>query len=122
MAIPSTVIQQIRHMEVFWDRHGFLGVGAGNWSLRATCGKIQALLGDEAFQYLSESYMTSPFIEELHRGKVNYQRPMPSLTWRLRNKLLVMLSSSLMTRYMNAGSKSTQTRLDGWMKHLFAYL
>ncbi len=53
-ALSRSVLNQINQFEILWDRRQLFGVGAGNHSLRATCGKIQHIIGGEPFLFLSE--------------------------------------------------------------------
>ncbi len=107
------VLQQITPLEVFWDRRKILGVGSGNWSLRATCGKAQDILGEKAFIFLSESYLTSDFLVEFTRGNPSYQKQQSPLRWRIRNRIIVTYARVFMTAYMN-------TRSTTWKKWLAA--
>lgn len=116
LATSSTALQKIESFEVLWDRHRYIGVGAGNWSLRASSGKIHALLGkdhpEKVFSYLSDTYLSSPYLIEMVRGEAVNQRRAPSIGWSLRYKLLVAVTRQLMTWYMNTPSQETRLRLD----------
>lgn len=122
MATSLQVLERIEQFEVFWDRHRYIGIGAGNWSLRATCGKIQALFGNDIFQFLSNDYLSSHYLLEYVRGQTNSKQITPPISWRIRNKLLVDISRSLMTCYMNSRSRSVRQRLDHIMQMIFAHL
>jgi hypothetical protein len=102
-ALSSSVLEQIKQFEIFWDRKNFIGVGAGNHSLRATCGKIQHILGGEPFHFLSETYRQSSYLIELKRGQELLSHKQVSLAWKGMNKALVLFSRMLMTRYMDSG-------------------
>lgn len=121
-ATSRQALDRIGDFEVLWDRRGFFGVGAGNWSLRATCGKIQAALGEPAFQYLSETYRSSPYLHELERGQDERQQTQSPLVWRIRYKLLRSLASALMTGYMNSASAAGKRRLALLMDRIFSSL
>lgn len=108
LATSSEALKKIGSFEVLWDRHGYFGVGAGNWSLRATSGKIQFALGENAFVFLSETYRNSSFLQEMERGQENMEKIRSSYMWRVRYKLFVFLSRTLMTWYMNAQSPHTK--------------
>jgi hypothetical protein len=116
------VLDQILPLEVFWDRRKWQGIGAGNWSLRATCGKIQHMLGDDAFHFLSETYLSSEFIQELERGQETYEKKEPSLSWKIRNRVLVSISSYLMEKYLEAKTDSGKHRVEDVMKTIFRIL
>lgn len=116
------VLEQILPLEVFWDRRKCQGIGAGNWSLRATCGKIQHRLGDHAFQFFSETYLSSEFIQELERGQEIYEKKEPSLPWRIRNRLLVRVSTTLMEKYLDAKNEPDKRRVENIMQTMFKVL
>jgi hypothetical protein len=118
-ATSRKVINQLNPLEVLWDHKKIIGIGAGNWSLRATCGKAQSLIGDRSFVFLSDTYLTSPYLVEFERGKQTPTRKTPPLSWRMMNKLLVFLSSRLMTVYMNTQSKPVRKTCNQLMKGLF---
>lgn len=116
------VLEQILPLEIFWDRRGWQGIGAGNWSLRATCGKIQDRLGEDAFQFFSETYLSSKFILELERGQENYERKEPSLPWRIGNQLLVRVSTTLMEQYLRAKTEPDKRQVEKIMQTMFKVL
>jgi hypothetical protein len=120
--MSSQSLSKVLPLEVFWDHKKWQGVGAGNWSLRASCAKIQAYLGDDSFIYLSESYLKSGFIQELERGQSDYKKLDPSLKWRILNFLLVKLSTYLMNQYMAANTQSQKMILANTMQRLFRFL
>ncbi len=122
LATSSQALNRIGHFEIYWDRRGYLGVGAGNWSLRATCGRIQSVLGDDAFAFLSETYRSSPYVREMERGQAGTRRTRPSLYWMLRYRLILGMSRTLMTWYMNSGSPSAKQRLAGLMIRIYRSL
>jgi len=121
-ATSSAALTSLGRFEILWDRHGFFGVGAGNWSLRATCGKFQYYLGEDAFRYLNDTDQASPYLIELYRGQSKKKPHHVSIIWRMRYKLMVELSRLLMVNYMNANSISRKKRLDTLMEKIFAYL
>jgi hypothetical protein len=116
------VLQQILPLEVYWDHLKVLGVGSGNWSLRATCGKAQAILGDNAFSYLSETYMTSDFIDEYARGSPESYKKPSSFNWKLRNRAIVTYARVLMKSYMNSRSITRKKFLASMMAFSFDHL
>lgn len=67
-AVRKDVLKEIRKFEVYWDPWK-LSIGFGNWSTKATCGKIQDAFGPEAFGYLADSFGESEFITEFIRGQ-----------------------------------------------------
>ena len=115
-------LMRIQPLEVFWDRRKWQGIGAGNWSLRATCGKFQDKLGESAFKFLSETYLKSDYIQELERGQFDYSASNPPLGWRVKNRLLVGFSSSLMTLYMDSKSIKNRQHLSMFMDAVFKYI
>ena len=122
LATSSSALNKISCFEVLWDRRRFFGVGAGNWSLRATSGRIQDLLGTRAFAFLSETYLISPYLRELERGKVEFKRPNRSAVWRVRYRLITGVFRMLMTWYMDARSPSVKQRLAGLMEQFYRFL
>ena len=68
LATTRGALERIERFEVYWDRW-HLTPYFGNWSLRATCGKWQALLGDRCFGFLSDTWCESDFIREQVRGQ-----------------------------------------------------
>jgi hypothetical protein len=116
-ALSSSVLEQIQHFEVLWDRKKLYGVGAGNHSLRATCGKIQSILGGEPFNFLSETYRQSSYLIELERGQESLSRKQVSLAWKGINKGLVFFSRMLMNQYMDAdlGKKQKLAKFMQWI-------
>jgi hypothetical protein len=122
LATSRQAIDRIGHFEVFWDRRKLFGVGAGNWSLRATCGKMQALFGERTFHYLSEEYRSSPFLLEQERGTESYRKTSLPLFNRYRYKAIVILSRWLMTRYMNAPSLPVKQAYSQLMGRIFSII
>lgn len=120
-ATSKEVLQKIYPLEVFWDRRKILGVGSGNWSLRATCGKAQEILGEQAFSYISESYMTSELLDEYSRGNPVQQKKPLSIGWKIRNRVVVTYARSIMTFYMNARSIKVKKWLASTMIFTFKY-
>jgi hypothetical protein len=120
-ATTREVLRKIYPLEVFWDRHKIIGVGAGNWSLRATCGKAQDVLGNKAFSYLSETYMTSEYLEEYPRGSMNYQKTKMPAGWIIQNRIVVIYARILMTLYMNSHSIEEKNRLASLMSGSFGW-
>ncbi len=119
VATTSSALTEAGCFQVFWDwLH--LTEGFGNWSLRATCGKLQALFGDACFGYLSEEYRQSSFVTELVRGGRGRRSFAATGRWRRlvdRDWLrlsLVDLHRGVCARYMDAfmaGDRTTCRRL-----------
>ena len=122
IATSSDALNRIGDFEVMWDRRGYLGVGAGNWSLRATLGKIQATLGDEAFVYLSETYRSSQYIYEMERGQLDTTQAKRSPMSQIYYTLLTNTSRVLMTSYMNTRSPSIKKFLKNFMQQIYHFL
>jgi hypothetical protein len=122
LATSTSALDKICRFEVLWDRRGSLGVGAGNWSLRATSGRSQDILGARAFAFLGETYLSSPYLRELERGQVDFKRSNPSAVWLIRYRLIVGMSKTLMTWYMDAGSPSVKQKLAGLMEQFYRFL
>ncbi len=66
-ATTREVLEEIGSFEVFWDLFK-LNIGFGNWSTKATCGKLEALYGDKCFGFLSGTFGRSEYITEYYRG------------------------------------------------------
>jgi hypothetical protein len=120
-ALSKSTLEKVIHFEPLWDRRRLYGLTAGNFSLRATCGKIQHLLGDHSFFFLSESYRRSPYIIELERGQENLSHSNKSLGRIIKLSIMVRFSKRLMTLYMNSNSVNKQ-RLAKFMQFLFSYI
>lgn len=86
-AISQKTLEKIGSFEVYWDPFK-LFIGFGNWSTKASCGKIQAVMGENAFGYLSNTYRKSRYIKELVRGN---SEGTPSLPVGWRRKLYLFL-------------------------------
>jgi hypothetical protein len=118
-ATSRQVLELISPLEVLWDHRKLIGVGSGNWSLRATCGKAQDILGDQAFLYLSDAYMSSDYLNEYNRGNPTSQTTQSPLRWKILNRIIVAYARALMTTYMNAHSDIRKRRLASLMSFSF---
>lgn len=67
-ATTRSVIEQLRSFEVYWDPFKIF-IEFGNWSTKATCGKIEAVFGQDSFGYLSDVFGHSKYITEYIRGE-----------------------------------------------------
>jgi hypothetical protein len=67
-ATTREVINQIRKFEVYWDPFK-ISIGFGNWSTKATCGKVAEMFGSDSFGYFSDTFGSSPYITEFIRGE-----------------------------------------------------
>jgi hypothetical protein len=122
-AIRSQSLQKIGSFEVLWDHHGWFGVGAGNWSLRATCGKMQHVLGADAFQFLTDDYLVSPYIEELERGGQSDSSVTTGYTlYGLRYRFIYWFSEYMMTRYMNGNNPRNRAKWASWMQSFYSWI
>jgi hypothetical protein len=66
-ATTTAVLDKLGQFEVYWDRW-LLNDDFANWSLISSCGKLQHLLGDRCFGYLSDTQLDSPYMLEFVRG------------------------------------------------------
>jgi len=66
-ATTREVIDLIAPLEIFWDRFHITD-GFGNYSLIATCGKAEWLLGGNCITFLGDTYLESRFLTEAVRG------------------------------------------------------
>ena len=71
-ATKREVLVCIRSFEVFWDPFK-VSIDFGNWSTKASCGKIEAAFGDNSFGYLSSTFGESEYISEYYRGNTSTQ-------------------------------------------------
>jgi hypothetical protein len=70
IATKRESLEILNGFDVFWDRFR-LSIGFGNWSLVATCGKMQRVFGSEFVGYLGDSYGVSPYVTELQAGGIS---------------------------------------------------
>lgn len=68
-AVKKEVLEQIQNFEVYWDPWK-IDIDFGNWSTKATCGKIEGVFGSQAFGYLSNTFGRSEYITEFIRGQM----------------------------------------------------
>jgi hypothetical protein len=66
-ALSSDDLDQLGGFEVYWDPF-HISVAFGNWSTKATCGKMADIFGENSFGYLSDTFGSSLFITESVRG------------------------------------------------------
>jgi len=66
-ATTRKVLEKIGKFEVYWDLFS-LNIEFGNWSTKASCGKLQAAYGEDSFGFLSETFGRSPYLIEFYRG------------------------------------------------------
>jgi hypothetical protein len=66
-ATRRSSLEALGRFEVFWDPW-HLTPRFGNWSLLASCAKWEHRLGERCFQFLSEEYRHSEYLEEDVRG------------------------------------------------------
>ncbi|MGB2965408.1 MAG: hypothetical protein WBB69_15645 [Anaerolineales bacterium] len=67
-ATTSAFIKQLKTFEVYWDPLKIF-IGFGNWSTKATCGKMEETFGPNCFGYLSDTFGQSKYITEFVRGE-----------------------------------------------------
>lgn len=67
-ATNRQTLEKFKSLEVYWDPFK-LFIGFGNWSTKATCGKMEDTFGSECFGYLSDTFGKSEFITEFVRGQ-----------------------------------------------------
>jgi len=75
-ATTRKVLEKIGKFEVYWDLFS-LNIEFGNWSTKATCGKLQAAFGKDCFGYLSKTFGNSPYLIELYRGNAQETKSGP---------------------------------------------
>jgi hypothetical protein len=61
-------LEELGSFEVYWDPFKIF-IGFGNWSTKASCGKMEAAFGPDCFGYLSETFGSSDYITEFVRGE-----------------------------------------------------
>lgn len=69
-ATKQSTLDLIGQLEVYWDAFQ-LTSDFGNWSTRASCGRIEYLHGTNAFAFLSQEYLESDYLIEHVRGTRN---------------------------------------------------
>jgi hypothetical protein len=67
-AISNRDLSNLDGFEVYWDPMKVF-IGFGNWSTKATCGKLADYFGMDSFGYLSNEFGKSEFITEFVRGE-----------------------------------------------------
>jgi hypothetical protein len=67
-ALKRQTLEELSSFEVYWDPYK-LNIDFGNWSTKATCGKMEAYLGPDCFGYLSDTFGKSAYITEFVRGE-----------------------------------------------------
>jgi hypothetical protein len=67
-ATTSEVLERVGAFEVYWDPFK-VEIGFGNWSTKATCGKLESLYGENCFGFISDTFGQSEFITEYFRGE-----------------------------------------------------
>lgn len=67
-ATTRSALEELRSFEVYWDPFKIF-IGFGNWSTKASCGKMEATFGPDCFGYLSETFGSSEYIKEFVRGE-----------------------------------------------------
>ncbi len=108
-ATARQVLEQLDAFEVLWDwLH--LNIRYGNHSLLATCGKIQAMFGDNSFGFLSDTYLESEYILEMQRGGQElHVADRPGRARQLSATAYVTLASFYMRVYLRPGMKWLRT-------------
>lgn len=72
----AAALVALGHFEVYWDPWR-LTSGFGNWSTRASCARWEHAVGPRCFGFLSESYLSSPYLAEHVRGEAGNVRVAP---------------------------------------------
>jgi hypothetical protein len=75
-ATSRDVLEAVGKFEVYWDVFG-IDIGFGNWSTKASCGKLAQLYGPDCFGFLSDSFGSSQYITEFYRGDVQERASHP---------------------------------------------
>jgi hypothetical protein len=66
-ATTREVLERVSSFEVYWDPFK-INIEFGNWSTKATCGKLEGIFGRTCFGYLSGTFGKSQYITEHFRG------------------------------------------------------
>jgi hypothetical protein len=103
IATTNSALRTVGNFEVFWDRF-HLDIRFGNWSLIATCGKIQSVFGDTAFQFLSNSSLDSLYIRELERGNTERIKRNHNLVRRIVYKCYLAVCDWYMSAYLDSSN------------------
>ena len=67
-ALSSRSLSKLGDFEVYWDPFKVF-IDFGNWSTKATCGKMADCFGENSFGYLSDEFGTSDYMTEFVRGE-----------------------------------------------------
>jgi hypothetical protein len=67
-AISSRELSNLGGFEVYWDPFKIF-IGFGNWSTKASCGKMAGYFGEDSFGYLSNEFGMSEYVTEFVRGE-----------------------------------------------------
>ncbi len=124
LATTREALEQIGSFEVYWDRW-HLTIYFGNWSLRATCGKWQALLGDRCFGFLSDTWCESEFISEQYRGQET-SRDVPTVESGAARVVVAdwvyRLARASMSRYWDADVSFVRRRWDKFARRMIQWV
>jgi hypothetical protein len=71
-ASTRRTLEKAYPLEVYWDPFK-INIEFGNWSTKASCGKLEYLFGPDCFGYLSETHGRSHYLTEHYRGEGNHR-------------------------------------------------
>jgi hypothetical protein len=92
------MLETLGTFEVYWDPFKIF-IGYGNWSTKATCGKMADTFGPNCFGYLSEEFGHSKYITEYIRGEVGGELNQPGEVNKSIYSLIKRLSQAYIETY-----------------------
>lgn len=116
-ATTPAALEALGNFEVFWDPQ-CMGVGYGNYSLRASCARWEARLGPNCFAFLSEEYLSSPWLDEQVRGGEGTTQARAGLRQRTARRVLAAYTRAYWRREQSLGARARMKGLRPLVRYL----